>query len=88
MGYSNLHNLVGMSGGAGAFGAAGSGGAGGFTRGGGGGAGSFDGSGYVLVQQRLQEWEWHCRFIEMNPDIKERWEQHKTYEILKNEQLS
>jgi len=42
---------------------------------------------YKLVAQKLQEWEWFNRFIKMNPDIKLRWEQHKTYEILKDEQL-
>ena len=74
MGYSNLHNLVGMSGGTGGWvGPAGSGGAG---------AGS-----YVLVAQKLQEWEWYARFIEMNPDVKDRWEQHKTFEILKDEHI-
>ena len=40
---------------------------------------------YKLVAQKLQEWDWFDRFIETNPDVKERWEQHKTYEILKNE---
>ena len=75
MGYSNLHNLAQIVTGGGAGGwVAGSGGAG--------------ASRHVLVQQKLEEWEWYARFIEMNPDVKERWEQHKTYEILKNEQLS
>ena len=39
----------------------------------------------VLVAQKIEEWEWMKRFIELNPDIRERWEQHKTYEILKDE---
>ena len=73
MGYSNLHKVGVTGGGAGGWvGPAGSGGGAGISR-------------HVLVQQKLEEWEWYTRFIEMNPDIKERWEQHKTYEILKNE---
>ena len=40
-----------------------------------------------LVVEKLQEWEQLVRFIELNPDIKLRWEQHKTYEILKDEQV-
>jgi hypothetical protein len=43
--------------------------------------------GHTLVQDKLEQWEWYARFIEMNPDLHDRWEQHKTYEILKNEQL-
>lgn len=41
----------------------------------------------TLVAEKLEQWEWYTRFIEMNPDLQDRWEQHKTYEILKNEQL-
>ena len=40
---------------------------------------------YKLVAEKLQEWEWYHRFIAMNPDLEDRWEQHKTYEILKDE---
>lgn len=41
----------------------------------------------TLVAEKLEQWEWYARFIEMNPDLQERWEQHKTFEILNNEQL-
>lgn len=75
MSYVTFNNILGAAGVAG--------GAGGIHTGGGG-AGA---SSYVLVQQKLEEWEWYSRFIEMNPDLKERWEQHKTYEILNNEQF-
>ena len=39
----------------------------------------------VLVAEKLQQWEWMIRFIESNPDVKLRWDQYKTYEILKHE---
>ena len=42
---------------------------------------------YTLVSEKLKEWDWLQRFIETNPDLKDRWEQHKTYEILKDEQV-
>jgi hypothetical protein len=35
-----------------------------------------------LVAEKLKEWEWFHRFLESNPDVKERYETHKTYEIL------
>lgn len=35
-----------------------------------------------LVAEKLEEWEWFHRFLESNPDVKERYEVHKTYEIL------
>jgi hypothetical protein len=41
--------------------------------------------GQTLVAEKLEQWEWFSRFVEMNPDVKLRWEQHKTYEILKDE---
>ena len=44
-------------------------------------------NGQPLVVEKLELWERMVRFIEMNPDIKERWEQHKTYEILKDEHI-
>ena len=77
MSLHNLHKLVqtGTGGAGGWWGPAGSGG---------GGAGT---NSYVLTQQRLEEWEWYRNFITMNPDLQERWEQHKTYEILKNEHV-
>jgi hypothetical protein len=39
----------------------------------------------LLVVEKLEQWEWFQRFLEQNPDIEERWVQHKTYEILKND---
>ena len=39
------------------------------------------------VQEKLEEYDWFYRFLEQNPDVKARYEAHKTYEILKNEQL-
>lgn len=39
----------------------------------------------LLVAEKLKQWQWFERFIELNPDVKERWKQHKTYEILNNE---
>lgn len=35
-----------------------------------------------LTAEKLVEWEWFHRFLESNPDVKERYEVHKTYEIL------
>jgi len=40
---------------------------------------------FTLVAEKLVEWEWYERFIAQNPDLKLRWEQHKTYEILNND---
>ena len=39
----------------------------------------------TLVAEKIEEWDWFDRFIETNPDVKERWEQYKTYEILKDD---
>jgi hypothetical protein len=39
----------------------------------------------LLVAEKLEQWQWFERFLEQNPDIEERWAQHKTYEILKND---
>jgi len=39
----------------------------------------------MLVSEKLEQWDWFERFLAQNPDIKLRWEQHKTYEILNNE---
>lgn len=50
---------------------------------GGGGAGSS--SNYVLIQERIEEWNVFYRFLEHNPDIKEKYQVYKTYEILKND---
>ena len=44
-----------------------------------------DAIGRTLVVEKLEQWEWFNRFIEMNPDLQERWEQHKIYEKLKDE---
>ena len=41
----------------------------------------------MLVQEKLEQWNWFERFLALNPDVEQRWEQHKTYEILNNEQL-
>lgn len=41
----------------------------------------------LLVVEKLKQWEWFEQFMVTNPDIKERWEQHKTYEILKDEHV-
>jgi hypothetical protein len=40
---------------------------------------------WLLSSEKLEQWDWFERFLEQNPDIEERWAQHKTYEILKNE---
>lgn len=40
---------------------------------------------FKLITEKIQEWGWMNSFINSNPDIKERWEQHKTFEILKND---
>jgi len=40
---------------------------------------------FKLVEEKLEEWQWYERFIAQNPDLQERWEQHKTYEILNND---
>mgnify|MGYP006269183885 CR=1 FL=1 len=64
----------------------GGGGAGGF--GGGGGAGAIygpTGQNYKLVAEKLEEWDWFMNFLEQNPDIKEKYQAHKTYEILKDD---
>jgi len=42
---------------------------------------------FKLVADRLVEWEWYERFIAQNPDLKDRWEQHKTYEKLKDDNV-
>lgn len=39
----------------------------------------------LLVMEKLEHWNWFERFIAQNPDVAARWEQHKTYEILKDE---
>ena len=43
---------------------------------------------FKLVREKIQEWGWMYSFINSNPDVKERYEVHKTFEILNNEQLS
>lgn len=40
---------------------------------------------FKTTAERLTEWSWYERFIAQNPDLKGRWEQHKTYEILNND---
>jgi len=39
----------------------------------------------VLVQEKLEQWDCFDRFLAMNLDVKARYEVHKTYEILKND---
>jgi hypothetical protein len=41
----------------------------------------------MLVQEKLAQWTWFERFLGLNPDVAARWEQHKTFEILKDEHL-
>jgi hypothetical protein len=41
---------------------------------------------YKLVEEKIQEWDWFRRFLEQNPDVAERYEVHKTYEILNDTQ--
>lgn len=40
---------------------------------------------FTLVAEKLVEWEWLQRFLEQNPDIKEKYETYKTFEILNND---
>jgi hypothetical protein len=50
------------------------------------GAGGRAGNGvnpnYKLVGEKIIEWDWFQRFLDQNPDVAERYEVHKTYEIL------
>lgn len=39
----------------------------------------------TLVAEKIEEWDMFNRFLELNPDVAERYETHKTYEILKDE---
>ena len=55
-------------------------GAGGFGSTGGGAGGNFR-----LVAEKLVEWDVFQRFLEYNPEIKEKYAVFKTYEILKND---
>ena len=36
----------------------------------------------TLVAEKIEEWDMFYRFLDQNPDVKERYEVHKTYEIL------
>lgn len=38
--------------------------------------------GQTLVADKLEQWDIFQRFLALNPDIAERYEIHKTYEIL------
>jgi len=38
-----------------------------------------------LIAERLEEWVWLRNFLDQNPDVAERYETHKTYEILNDE---
>lgn len=64
-----LKNLLGVAGAGGASGVYG-------------GAGS---SNYVLIREKIEEWNIFYRFLEHNSDIKEKYQVYKTYEILKND---
>ena len=39
----------------------------------------------TLVAEKIEEWDMFNRFLEQNPDIKEKYETYKIYEILKDE---
>lgn len=41
--------------------------------------------GFTLITEKISEWDVYQRFLELNPDVKERYEVHKTYEILKDD---
>ena len=41
---------------------------------------------FKTTRERLEEWDWLQRFLEQNPDVEKRWQQHKTYEILKKDE--
>ena len=82
MGFSGLSNII-NNGGAGVT----------YTTGGAGGGGGVYGPpgtggvniNYKLTAERLEEWQWFTNFMDQNPDVKERFAVHKTYEILKDD---
>jgi hypothetical protein len=39
----------------------------------------------TLVAEKIEEWDMFNRFLEQNPDIKEKYETYKTFEILNND---
>lgn len=39
----------------------------------------------TLVAEKIEEWEVFHRFLELNLDIKEKYETYKTFEILNND---
>ena len=39
----------------------------------------------TLVIEKIEEWDTFNRFLELNPNIKEKYETYKIYEILKDE---
>ena len=40
---------------------------------------------FKLVAEKIKEYTWFYRFLEQNPDIRARYEAHKTYEILNDD---
>lgn len=41
----------------------------------------------TLVAEKIEEWDIFNRFLELNSDIKEKYETYKTFEILKDNHL-
>ena len=39
----------------------------------------------TLVAEKIEEWDIFQLFLEYNPEIKEKYQVYKTYEILKND---
>ena len=57
------------------------------TLGGAGGGGIYGppGQSYALTMEKVEAYDKFMRFLEINPDVAERYAVHNTYEILKNE---
>lgn len=47
--------------------------------------GTLMSTGFKTTFEKLDDWDIYHRFLEQNPDVKERYEAHKTFEILKND---
>ena len=39
----------------------------------------------TLIAEKIEEWDMFTRFLEQNPDVKEKYEIYKTFEILKDD---
>lgn len=39
----------------------------------------------TLVIEKIEEWDIFYRFLDRNPDVKEKYETYKTFEILKDD---